>query len=1372
MLRKYFLLFLFTLLIALPLNLFSQIGRVYTTVDNLSSSYITQIFQDSYGYIWISTEYGLNRFDGINFKTYKHDSSNPNSIKNNYVRTIFEDDNKNLIIGCYNGLIKYDRASDSFVDIPMLRDGKEQVPYVADICKLKSGEVWIVTAGQGVFALDKNYTSANYINSFMEKVGYHFYNTIFQDKDDNIWLGTEYNGIVKHNLKNDELRFYKQPEIYSNSVYAINQSKDGDLLIGHRRGGVMKYNSSLDKFELVNCASTNANINVHCIENVGGDLLVGSDGDGIKIYNPKTNLLDDYAPLYLYNNYMKSKAHSILKDRDNNLWVGFYQKGLVFVPQNRKTFQYYGYRSMRHNIIGDNCVMSILKGDDGKLFIGTDKDGLYILDEKGEVIKHLSPNNWGNYFPSSILSMCIDSKGELWVGTALKGLAKVDIQSGKVTTFKELDGIQVNAIVQVKEKLYLGTQGSGLYSLNLENNLILKCERYNNWVNDELPNKWINSLFRDKDGKLWIGHSKGVTCFDPNKNSFLAYGNKNIIIHDCICYSIMEDYNGDIWAGTSEGLYRIFKKSGKATHYTIDNGLPHNVITGICEDDKKNLWLSTLMGLSKFNVEANNFINYYERDGLQGNEFIYGSYYKDKSGMIYFGGANGLTLFSPNKIHDSFEKYNIVITDFIIGQGSVNSKTLSGGNNVINSCVSDADKFVLGSSDNTFTVCFSTFQYDNPQQIVYNYRVKELSQNWNALQSGKNSVTYNSLSPGTYTFQVRAIVNGTESAVRTISVVITPPWYKSVLAYIIYLILLIVQIFYIYKYIRMKIRHKHEIIIRKSEEKLNEDKMQFFINISHEIRTPMTLIMSPLEKLISQATDKSLKDSYITIYRNAQRILRLVNQLLDVRKLDKGQMVLKFRKVNIVRIIDDVVLSFVPLSKKKNIEFSFIHQSNELYAWIDTNNFDKILMNIIFNAFKYTPEGGKVEIYLETGNDYSSQGALNEYFEIRISDSGIGIEEEKIERIFERFYQIENEISQSNYGTGIGLHLTRSLVELHHGKIFAKNQIDGKGAIFTVRIPLGNSHLLKEQIEIDEESDKEIGRYNKSNDYYLENIDNEVDESDLHKKVRRKSDFKVVIVEDDDEISSYLERELSDEYKIILAKNGKEGYEKILETVPDLVISDVMMPYIDGLTLSKKIKQNVIINHIPIVLLTAKASIDDKIEGIDIGVDAYFEKPFNIELLRRSISNLILNRRLLRTKYTGAQEQSDKLDTIEIKTSDQALMERIMKVINENIDNADLNVEMLARSVGLSRVHIHRKMKELTNMSTRDFIKNIRLNQAEKLLQKNGANVSDVAFATGFVTLSHFSTSFKDKYGVTPTDYNKLYLRKELKDINEKEEEA
>ncbi len=478
-------------------------------------------------------------------------------------------------------------------------------------------------------------------------------------------------------------------------------------------------------------------------------------------------------------------------------------------------------------------------------------------------------------------------------------------------------------------------------------------------------------------------------------------------------------------------------------------------------------------------------------------------------------------------------------------------------------------------------------------------------------------------------------------------------------------------------YILSRIRHRQEVMRQKHMEQINEAKLQFFINISHEIRTPMTLIISPLEKLLAEHSEK--QPVYLMIYRNAQRILRLINQLMDIRKLDKGQMHLKFRETDIVGFINDLMQTFNYQAQKKNITFTFekeLEGADSLKVWIDLNNFDKVLMNVLSNAFKYTHEGGNIEVSLKTGHNDAYRGALKDYFEIDITDNGIGIDKNKIEQIFERFYQIDNDMTQSNFGTGIGLHLSRSLVELHHGIIKAENREDGQGTRFVIRE----------------------------------------------------------------------------------CTNGREGLETILKEKPDLVISDVMMPEMDGITLCRKIKQNININHIPIILLTAKSKAEDQIEGLEIGADAYIVKPFNTELLRTTISNLIANRERLRGKLVGEQQVEEKITKIEMKSNDEILMSKVMKTINDHLADPTLNVEMLAANVGMSRVHMHRKLKELTNQSARDFIRSIRLKQAANLLREKNLSVSEVAYATGFSNLSHFSNTFRDFYGISPSEYKEQQM--------------
>ena len=603
---------------------------------------------------------------------------------------------------------------------------------------------------------------------------------------------------------------------------------------------------------------------------------------------------------------------------------------------------------------------------------------------------------------------------------------------------------------------------------------------------------------------------------------------------------------------------------------------------------------------------------------------------------------------------------------------------------------------------------------------------------------------------------MRALSHGNLSEIRTVKILITPPWYEMWWAYCIYVFLLGLLVLGIVNYILSRMRHRREIMKREHAEQLNEAKLQFFINISHEIRTPMTLIINPLEKLLAEKKGGEVQKTYLMIYRNAQRILRLINQLMDIRKLDKGQMFMKFRETDMVGFIDDVMLTFDYMARKKKIHFSFEHAMPQLKVWVDMNNFDKILMNIFSNAFKYTPEQGEITVSLSTGRDATRRDPLKEYFEITVTDSGIGLDREKIERIFERFYQIDNDVTKSNFGTGIGLHLSRSLVELHHGIIFAENREDAPGSRFVIRIPLGSAHLRTDELEDVEALITPHAVLVKPEKTDLEEVfeEEEGEEDEEGKKTgKAKNRMRILIVEDEEEILSYLKEELEGDYRIMTRKNGREAYDTILADTPDLVISDIMMPEMDGLSLCRKIKQNTNVNHVPVILLTAKSKPEDTMEGMATGADAYMVKPFNTELLKSTIANLLANRKLLKSKFSGAQQQEDKVQKLSMKSADEILMSKIMKVINENLSNPDLNVEMLAANVGLSRVHVHRKLKELTNLSARDFIKNIRLQQAAALLKEKKLTVSEVAYATGYTNLSHFSSSFKEVHGMSPKEY-------------------
>jgi signal transduction histidine kinase/DNA-binding response OmpR family regulator/streptogramin lyase len=940
--------------------------------------------------------------------------------------------------------------------------------------------------------------------------------------------------------------------------------------------------------------------------------------------------------------------------------------------------------------------------------------------------------------PATVLCIREGKNGQLWLGSYLNGLALFDPVTGNCTYFNKPknDILPPNKVYCLEEdskgNLWIGSYGDGLYQFDIVSQTWTR-HYLEDGTSSQLANNWINYLLQDKNGLLWIGTYKGLSCFDIEKNTFTSFTMDNSRLPGNVIYALKEDRNGLLWIGTDNGLANLNIQTKEMRVFNTEDGLSGIIVCAIEQDDENNIWLSTHSGISKYSQSGNRYTNYYTSDGLQGAEYTRGAAFKSADGALYFGGINGITTFYPQDIHDKKEELNVFINHFYLSGKPVFSGQKSGRWEVFNRPLLEDPDINLASQDNGFSLEFSTLEYNNPDGISYYYRLENFDAGWVVNPPGNNRITYTNLSPGKYKLHFYAGDKENKSQEKVIRITIHPSWYQTVWIKWGYLLLLLFLTYSVYLYIKSKVQHKNEILRMEHAEQISEAKLQFFTNISHEIRTPMTLILGPLEKLLNTNKNPEIQQSYLLIYRNAQRILRLINQLMDMRKFDRGQMRLRARETDMVGFVEDVMKSFDYSAKNKNIRFTFHHEMPALKVWIDINNFDKILFNILSNAFKFTPENGEIDVFLTArAND----------FEIKVADSGIGIKEEDMERIFDRFYQVETEDRLSNYGTGIGLHLTRSLVELHHGTIRAFGRTDRSGAIFTVTVPLGAAHLHPgelENIQVQTVPEKK------------EEVIPQEEENPEETPNKAKTGYRVLIVEDDKEINNYIKNELKEQYKIHQAYNGKEGLDHVLKAKPDLIITDLMMPEMDGISLSKKIKSNVNTEHIPIIILTAKTLEEDQLKGLETGADVFMVKPFNPEVLKSTVANLLSNRERLKGKF---HTQSDgKIEKVQIKSANDSLMERILKIINENIGNPDLTVEMLSTEAGMSRVHLHRKLKELTNQSSRDFIRNIRLTQAAELLQNKNLSVSDVAYAVGFSTLSHFSSSFKEFYGMSPKEY-------------------
>lgn len=1323
----------------LTLSAAAQAMKMFSSDCYLSSCLINNIYQDSKGFIWIATEYGLNRFDGTRFVTYKSSHSDTTSLCDNYVRTIHENRDGTMLVGTLKGLMEWNRATESFRYIPININGTQVFPHVSDIIQLSNGDIWIGTAGYGVFLYNRSSATTSRLDMLSEAIGSEFISCIYEDSSHAVWIGTENKGVCRYYPAGGKARCFRMPELAGNKVTSILEGDNGAIFIGSLDGGIDRYDKGSSTIN--HLTYHGEKISVKSLVSYDKALYAGTEGYGVKSLTD--NSIDDVPVGSPLAGCSDGKIHQMVEDRDGNLWIGMFQRGVAMIAGRRYNFGYFGRNNMPGNTIGNGCVMALFSDENHHVWVSCDNDGIYELDENFSRV---------SYIPSSSTVLCMfrDSKRRRWAGTFTSGLVKVT-DSGEMLPVSRFRSLKIYSIAEGADgNLYLGTLGSGLIRYNPDTEATAYLSFYKGATHDSnIHIDWINHLYRAPDGKIWIANYDGISCYNTMTDSYLSFGDSYNVVSGCIGYVIIRDSKGNIWCGTSDGLYRFDSDGRSVKHFTISDGLPDNVVCGICEDEGRNLWISTYHGISKYIPADNRFVNFDSGDGLQGNEFTHGAFCKDSRGVIFFGGTNGVTAFHPYDINDNPREYHPVITRFDIFNTPVNmAMTTSDGDPILDRELGEAEHVTLSSHDNTFSIYFSTLTYDNPDKLVYQYRIYEHGKEWITTAPGQNQLTFNNMPPGKYRFQVRVAGDTSPDGTRTLTIMVNPPWYQSWWAITVYVIIAALLLMAAIHYFRSRAASNREQLDRQQAEQILEAKLQFFTNISHEIRTPMTLIINPLEKLITETPEGRLCSTYVMIYRNAQRILRLVNQLMDMRKLEKGQMKMKLRETDIVGFINEAMQPFEYVARDKDISFTFHHDMESLNVWIDLDNFDKVVLNILSNAFKYTPKGGSIDISLsEKHDDPSGLPPFSDYVEISISDSGIGIDADKLEQIFDRFYRIENEMTSANLGTGIGLHLCRSLVLLHHGTIHARNHVGESGCEFIIRLPLGSAHLTIEELASDDTPVTPRIPVPDINDYML----TATGDSAVGKSRTNRS---VVVAEDDPEIRNYLLKELSEDYRVKAFDNGDDALSAILTDTPDIIVSDVMMPGINGYALCRKVKQNVNINHTPVILLSAKSENEDRMEGLEAGADAYLTKPFNTEVLRSTITSLIANRHLLRAKFSGVQEQEDSVKKIVMKSQDEVLLNRIMDVINANISSSDFSVEKLAEEVGLSRVHLHRKLKELTDLSARDFIKSLRMKQAARLLREKKLSVAEVAYATGFANPSHFSSAFKEIYGMTPSRYS------------------
>ena len=1397
-----------------------------TMEDGLSNNYVYCILQDSKGFMWFGTGSGLNRYDGYNFVTYGHEHGNTNSISENSIRCLYEDKIGNLWVGTRGGgLNRFYRDKETFVNYIHDPDNPNSLcnDLVQTIYQSRDGDLWIGTVG-GLSRIDHSYIIGdsskikfdNYLHD-PEKpysLSHNHIDAIYEDNEGILWIGTEKGGLNKFNR--NEKRFYYETnfEIQNNfielgpwktympisSIYG--DPENGEEIIWVGTGERLCKFSLRDRSYLkyypgepgIFYAPEKSFAPV--LKDQQGWLWIGTQKDGLLLFNEKQKEAisfknDPFNPNSLNTNWILS----LYQDPQGAIWVGTFGAGINRYDPKRRKFNNYQIELKRPESKKKCSITAIFEDlhEEGEIiWLGTPDQGLLSYNRKTKMVEQYPFEGKANYQVNAIYQDPEDP-ANIWVGCYGNGLLKFNRQTESFKSYKcrstdeefhhpnRTDLMSTSYLYSIHRDrrgiLWLASS-LGVYSFNPKTKEFIPY-LHNPTDNNSVSDIYVKSILEDKSGILWFGtFFAGLNRFDPRQEKFWHYKNNphdSLSLSSNAVHSIYQDKKGIIWIGTTKGLNKFNPLDESFTLYGKNDPLARASIMGIMEDNRGNLWFFTNRGISKFNPQSQTFHHYDVRDGLQGYDFNTFAYHKSNSGEMFFGGENGFNSFYPDSI-----KYNphvppVVITDFQL----FNKTVLPGDDSPLKRLISEIDKIILSHNQNLISFEFATLDYTIPSKNQYAYQLEGIDQDWIYTDASRRFATYANLNPSEYVFRVKGSNNdgvwNEEGA--SVRIIITPPWWKTNLAYGLYILLIMSLIFGVYRFQIRRIRMRHQLEMEHLHaEKLEEvDRMKshFFANISHEFRTPLTLILGPLERLLTCYVDEDSHQELKIMQRSARRLQRLINQLLDLSKLEAGRMKLQVRKEDIVVLIRNFVQAFESLAKLKDIQLKFYSKQEDIRGYIDREKLETIVNNLLSNAFKFTPEGGKVNVDLSLRGEMApasstKQSVFNGRFEIdsprlvgvrkdngslgfvqiRISDTGRGIPADRLPNIFDRFYQVDDSYTRDEEGSGIGLALTKELVEFHKGEISVSSEL-GKGTTFIIRLPIEKAAYEDEEIV-------EIIAPPVSPEREKDRSKPELMESEHLPLPSTKIDLKIslpilLMVEDNPDMRTYIHTNLENEYRILEAANGKEGFEKCAKAIPDLVISDVMMPEMDGFQLCAKLKTDQRTSHIPVILLTARAAAEDRIGGLETGADDYIIKPFNARELQVRVRNLIEQRRKLRERYR--KEGILQPQEIAVTSTDQRFLQKALEIVEQHLSDEQFQVDKFGKEIGMSRALLYRKLRALTDCSPSEFIRSLRLNHAAQLLAQHSGNVTEIAFQVGFNNLSYFARCFRLQFGVPPSLY-------------------
>lgn len=1295
---------LFVLLVVLcPFVLRAQRCIMLSVGDGLSSSSVNTLYQDRRGDIWIATENGLNRYDGLNVHTYKHNPADPHSLAHNIVRSFAEDGQGRLLVGGEFGAQYYDPRTDSFSTLLTDESGTEYTGSVNHMHTIDGQSVWL--SGNELLQTCDGPGGELCLASLRLPIPTRMTGTLQAGEDGSIWVARHGDGVYR--MSPNGLWSHYTLDTFEDMFVTVSNPVDGIVYVADHSGNICHFDPEADRFIPDPVAGMDG-ISILQILNTGdGRILFCTDGHGVRVLDSATGTWSLLQADTIPCDPATLNVHSILRDNGGNLWLAAYQQGAIMIPARDVAFHYMGNRSFVANVIGSMPVTSLLATADGKLWVGTQGDGLYLLDANRRPLKHYRVEDG---FPNSIFDLTLDRNGLLWFGSFARGLWRLDPERGRLVNSTELNkddrAVDLPRSIEPDDsgRLWIGAMGYGLFCYDPVRHRTERVETQNEFINPRVADLLI------RGNNLYVGTAKGIYHLD------ISASPRSVLHHalpETQIYCLATDGNM-LYAGTIDGLAIIDPATFEASVLTVADGLPDNVIYSIEIGSEGELWIGTSSRLVRYNPRSRSIRH--SDDDLLVEEFLRKSSTAGPDGCLYFGGTEGVTYFKPSDIYVPSTLPQAKIVSFSVPGRRVQPDK--------------SGDYVLEHTDHACTFNFTTTEFISTTNVRFSYSVD--GKKWTALERGQTSVTLGNLRPGRFTLSVKTNFGEMSTEPDSISVLVRPSWWGSRTAIILYILLLLLLFGGLTLLVMRLIKGRRELARFAREQSIKEDKLRFFQNLSHEIRSPMTLVKAPLQKLVESDPDPERQRSYAAIGQNADSVIQLLDQSLVISKAEDGGIKLSFAPVELVQYVSDICDLFRPQTELNRQKLVFRYAcSRDLEVWLDQNYFNKVISNLLSNALRYTPAGGSISVTVSAASGSAA---------IEVRNSGKPLDEKKLKDIFDLFYQGNDAVS----GTGVGLYFAKVVTKLHGGAIQACNSPEDGGPVFTVTLPLGNAHLSDDQISGEAESG--------TPDFELPMSLHPVVEEETQDSPGRKKRT-LLLVDDNNEIRRWLANELSADFRVIEAENGKSAYHLALSEQPDILVSDVIMPVMDGFELCEKIRKNPNISSLPIILLTARGLDQDRIEGMEAGADAYMTKPFNMNVLRTTAENLIKNRQ--RLKVTLAEPKVDESDIreVDIKTPDDRLLDRIVRIINEQLGNPDLTVEQVASEAGISRVHLHRKLKELTGQTSRDFIRNLRLRKAAEMLSEKKYAISELADAVGFQSASSFATAFKDLFGVSPSEY-------------------